>query len=397
MELTREEEEMLKGKYGEASAKALEAIIAVGESVGAPRLIPIKHAHISGVSYGTIGEPGALFLEKLASMGARFRVPATVNPIGYDPEVPDGYGYLRITRDFVEGQSRILKALRKMGAELELTCTPYYVDTFEKYDLRVGDSVAWGESSAVAYANTVLGLKTNREGGPLALLAAIAGRIYLYGLHDDANRMPQVSYDISKFPRVDEAVLGVLAEFLAEVHEDDFPPMIEGVANPPDYYIREFAAAIGAVGSLAMAVIPGVTPLPAKPSTRRKLDVPWDVIRRSLSDKEPTSKPDVIFIGCPHASYAELTIIDRYLRKEADIPILVTLSRSVYQKAKNTGLAASLERKGVKFLRSTCLIVSRSKPLKVATNSMKAYFYLSKKMPEVSLAPLTDLLRMASR
>ncbi|MCE4627735.1 MAG: aconitase X catalytic domain-containing protein [Desulfurococcales archaeon] len=392
VELTREEEEMLYGAHGEAVARAMEVIVRVAESLGAPRLVPIKHAHVSGVSYGTIGEAGAVLLESFASSGARFRVPTSVNPIGYDPEDPDGAGILVVSREFIRGQQRILKALKRMGADLLLTCTPYYTEAFEKYSLSVGDRVAWGESSAVAYANTVLGLKTNREGGPLALMAAITGRTYLYGLQVDENRMPSHAYKIGT--SYDEAVLGVLAEYLAENHESEKPPMIEVPRPPRDYEVREFAAALGAAGSIGMAVIPGVTPLPKPPEPEKFEVVPEGALKRRLAELEPDEGVDLVFVGCPHASLEELALINARLGK-ARIPVLVTLSRDVYARAKSLGLIERLRSKGVLFLRSTCLIVSRAKSMRIATNSYKAYFYLSKRYESVGLAPLSKLLEIA--
>ncbi|MCE4626017.1 MAG: aconitase X catalytic domain-containing protein [Desulfurococcales archaeon] len=395
LQLTKEEEEMLNGKRGEGIARAMEVIVKVAESLDAPRLQPIRHAHVSGVSYGTIGEAGASFLEEIASLGARVSVPASVNPIGYDPESPNGKGILKIDRKFMEGQRRILKALGRMGFTLTLTCTPYYTDFLYSLNLSQGDSVAWGESSAVAYANTVLGLKTNREGGPLALMAAITGRTYYSGLHVDENRIPDTEYVYNE--PVDEAVLGVISEYLAEKHESERPPLVRTRRRPREYEVREFAAALGAAGSIAMAVLPGITPLPRRPSISHRDEIDHAWVKSRLSDLKPTVRPDVIFIGCPHTSYEELAIINKEIQDKVKVPVLITLSRDVYIKAKETGLIESLESKGVTFLRGTCLIISKTRELAVATNSYKAYFYLSKKsnIKEVGLQPLPLLMRMA--
>ncbi|NAZ39364.1 MAG: DUF521 domain-containing protein, partial [Acidilobus sp.] len=169
MYLTREEERVLAGEEGWAKAKALEVVVKVGEALGAERLQPIVHAHASGVSYYNIGEPGRRLLEDLASSGARFSVPTTVNPIGFDLDAPSSLTIAEIDNRLVEGQRAIVRALASMGARLTFTCTPYYIPDVS--GLSRGASVAWGESSAVVYANSVLGLRTNREGGPLALMA----------------------------------------------------------------------------------------------------------------------------------------------------------------------------------------------------------------------------------
>jgi predicted aconitase subunit 1 (EC 4.2.1.3) len=164
--LTFEEERILKGFEGEAKARALEVIVKVGEALGASRLIRIKHAHISGVSYENIGDVGLEFIEGLRGLGARFSVPTSVNPVSYDVEDLSSIPGVTLERSYVEAQEAIARALRDMGADLVFTCTPYYAGIPEVYELKVGDHVAWGESSAVAYANSVLGIRTNREGAP---------------------------------------------------------------------------------------------------------------------------------------------------------------------------------------------------------------------------------------
>jgi predicted aconitase len=179
--------------------------------------------------------------------------------------------------------------------------------------LKAGDSVAWGESSAVAYANTVLGLKTNREGGPLALMAALAGRTYYYGLHIDENRIPEIKYQYDG--EIDEAVMGVLSEIIVELHENDKPPLLSVRRELKDYYVREFAAGLGAAGSIAMAVIPGITPV-KKVSTERTVELKPTEVKSRLEKYAVSDKPDIIFIGCPHASYAELTLLDRLLKEK---------------------------------------------------------------------------------
>jgi len=217
MHLTKEEEAILAGEHGEARRIALEAIVKVGEALGAERLVPIRHAHVSGVSYGTIGEAGLRFLEDLASRGARVTVPTTVNPIGFDLEDPERVARLpgvRLDPEFIRGQQAVLAALRAMGARATLTCTPYYTPDVAGLGLRAGDSVAWGESSAVAYANTVAGLRTNREGGPLALLAAIAGRTYYWGMHVPEERAP-TAWARYEGPGLDDARAGVLGALVA--------------------------------------------------------------------------------------------------------------------------------------------------------------------------------------
>ncbi|MEB3845128.1 MAG: aconitase X catalytic domain-containing protein [Desulfurococcales archaeon] len=397
--LTREEEEILEGKMGEAKARALEAIVKVAESLGAERLIRIEHAHISGVSYGTIGEPGRRFIEDLYLSGARVSVPTTVNPIGFDDADPANTGgILKVDKDFLEGQQAIIRALTGMGANPVLTCTPYKTRSFASLNLKPGSHVAWGESSAVAYANTVLGIWTNREGGPLALLASIAGRTYYYGVHIPENRIPSETYRVEIAP-VDEVDAGVVAEILAETHDNDRPPLVE-MGLPPEPYrdivLREFSAALGAAGNISMAVIPGITPVETRgmrPGPAIEIEARLIISRRK--DLAPGNPVDFIFLGCPHLAADDLKILDHYLNGKARIPIIATLSRDAYERAGDH--IRRLQAKGVRFIRSTCLIVGqlKSRDYSIATNSYKAYFYLRRKVSSVGLLSLPALARLA--
>ncbi|MCG7844749.1 MAG: aconitase X catalytic domain-containing protein, partial [Methanomassiliicoccales archaeon] len=180
MQLTPEEQEMLAGKQGQGKRKAMELLVALGTIYGADRLIPITSAHLSGVSYKTIGEGGIEFLESMAK-DAHVVVPTTLNPMGMDAE---RWREMGVGEHFAERQLHIIELYRRMGVEVNCTCTPYLLSNRPK----VGDHIAWAESSALSFANSVLGARTNREGGPGALAAAIVGRTPNYGLHLDENR-----------------------------------------------------------------------------------------------------------------------------------------------------------------------------------------------------------------
>ncbi len=403
MHLTREEERILNGEEGEAKELALRIIVKVGEALGAERLVDIKHAHVSGVSYGTIGDHGLHFLEELASKGARVAVPASVNPVGFDlddPQLLEHVG-VRLSGEFVSKQVRIVRALKSMGVRATLTCTPYYVDeVFDDVDLKPGDHVAWGESSAILYANTVLGLRTNREGGPLALMAAIAGKTYYWGLHLDENRVPVVGYRVP-LENLDEAKAGVLGELIATRHNESHPPYVAARAMG-ELGIREFLAALGAAGSIAMVVLEGVTPeyKVLGESVEEWRVVSEEEINDRLEELAPTQLPEVVFIGCPHAAAEDLERLAELLSRMKGKPkskIVVTLSRRVFEKT-DKSVISKLREAGVLIVRDTCLIVSpfgRSDKVSVATNSYKAYFYLSKRGLPVGLAPLEELVYLA--
>ncbi|MEB2835700.1 MAG: aconitase X catalytic domain-containing protein [Desulfurococcales archaeon] len=400
MELTREEEEILKGRRGEAAARALEAIVKVGEALGAERLVPIRHAHVSGVSYGNIGEAGARFLEELAEQGARFAVPTTVNPLGYDPWDPGFYG---ATREYVEGQERIIRALTRMGALPSFTCTPYKTSLFEAEAPPPGSHVAWGESSAVVYANSFLGLRTNREGGPLALLAAIAGRTYYYGLHTPEGRIPRVEYRVEAPGPLGDAEAGVLGAIIGEAHEDPEPPALRA-SFEGDLALRELSAALGAAGSVGMVYVHGLTPEPLPRGWRpeERVTIEAGEVRARLEEHAPASpgEVDLYFVGCPHLDYEDLARLASYMRRYGPSrkPFIAATSNEAYIRALGDGTASTLRSLGVRIARGTCLIVSpmNLRGVTVATNSYKALFYLSRRGARVRLAGLEQLARLAA-
>ncbi len=399
--MTREEEKILNGEQGEARAFALRVIVKVGEALGADRLIKIKHAHVSGASYSTVGRAGLEFLEGIAGMGARVAVPTTVNPIGFDGEDVGAIPYTRITRDYYEAQIGILRVLVKMGVEPILTCTPYYTDIAGRYGLSIGDHVSWGESSAVLYANSILGLRTNREGGPLALMSAITGLTYRAGLHTSEGRTPKRMYILTgKDAALNEAEAGVLGELVATLNPDESPPLLQArFSSEPS--LREFMAAVGTAGPLGMVYIPGVTPeKPAIPSSIEKIEVEYGEVKRLLDERAPKGVPDIVYIGCPHAGLEDLIVLLRELRRAPRRPrslVAVSVSREVYRKASADGIIGELLALGVRFVRDTCLIVSpfgsvaRGR-VTVATNSYKAYYYLTRKGVETYLAPINELI-----
>ncbi|HDJ26450.1 MAG TPA: DUF521 domain-containing protein, partial [Candidatus Bathyarchaeota archaeon] len=166
MFLTREEERALDGELGPAVALAMRILVKLGDLYGADRLVPIESAHVSGISYKTGGDAALEFLRELHQMGARVAVPSTTNPCGFDERI---LPLLDLPEEVVGRQRELLDLYGRLGIARTLTCTPYYLRR-----PRPGAHLAWAESSAVVYANSVAGACTNREGAPSALAAAIA-------------------------------------------------------------------------------------------------------------------------------------------------------------------------------------------------------------------------------
>ncbi len=401
MYLDRRAERILNGEEGWAKAKALEVIVKVGEALGARGLIKVKHAHISGVSYSNIGDAGLRLIKSFADSGVKFSVPATVNPIGFDLENPNVFG---VSNEYVKKQKEVLNSLRMMGGDLILSCTPYDLGVVQRYNLNIGDHVAWGESNAVVYANSLLGLKTNREGGPLALMAAISGYTYDYGMHIKEYRIPEIEYIVEE-PKegLNEALAGVLGEVIAGIHSLQTPPLVR-VTFTKKLHLKEFFAALGTAGNIAMTYIPNFTPepLPDNWKPRERVIVDSFILKSRLYSLRPRDPKDIdlIYAGCPHMGIEdllELFILVKSLgkiRKKfiVSIPRILLLDRRIKE------IVDELKKLGIIIVKDTCLVVSPLdiKDLRVLTNSYKAFYYLSRKGAKTYLAPIDELALTAS-
>ncbi|WP_455392573.1 aconitase X, partial [[Eubacterium] cellulosolvens] len=161
MYLTPEEEKILKGEHGPVLERSLRLLARLGDIFGADKMIPVGSVQVAGVSYKSIGDPGLEFLEDYANLGAKVKVLTFLNPAGMDLV---NWSTLGFPKEFAEKQLRIIDAFRSMGIVISATCTPYLAGNLPRFR----EHIAWSESSAVSFANSVIGARTNREGGPSA-------------------------------------------------------------------------------------------------------------------------------------------------------------------------------------------------------------------------------------
>src|SRR5213594_4943720 len=247
MRLTRAQGHLLD-EGTDAQRKAMEILLTVGRLADAPRLIPITSAHVSGVSYKLIGDPGLEFLEDFAR-DARVSVPTTVNPLGTDLAQ---WQELGVPATFAEKQGRIARAYEAMGVRPTYSCTPYLLGVGPAF----GEHIAWAESSAVCFANSVLGARTNREGGPAALAAAIIGATPEYGLHTDEGGQRTVIVKIRTKPRgIDYSLIGLVAG----ERVGDGLPFFRGFRGAEED-LKWMAASLASSGACGMFHLEGVTP-----------------------------------------------------------------------------------------------------------------------------------------
>src|SRR3990170_634437 len=240
MYLTPEEEKLFNGESGPTYRKAIEILTALGDIYDADRLIPIKSAQIAGVSYKTIGDAG---LEWISDLKGKVAVPSILNPAGMDRECWKEMG---ISEDFAEKQERIIQAYEALGVRTECTCTPYNIfDNLAGY----GDHVAWSESSAISYANSVIGARTNREGGPSALSAALVGKTANYGFHLDENRKPDILIKVEA--ELFDSDYGALGYIVGEMVGDRVP-FFRLLSKPTKDELKALGAAMAASGAVAL-------------------------------------------------------------------------------------------------------------------------------------------------
>lgn len=383
MELSKEQEKLLEqGSYGER--KALELLTKVGEVCGASKLIPVTSVHISGASYKTIGYPGLKFLSEMCK-GSKAKVKATVNPIGMDRE---RYSEMRVSNNFAVKQREIIALYEKLGVRNSWTCTPYLIGNRP----RLGEHVAWAESSAVVFANSVLGARTNREGGPSALASSIVGLTPDHGMHRKENRRADILFELDFRPN--EGDFASLGFHVGRICGGKIPYFSRLSASEDD--LKTLSASLASSGSVPMFHIEGLTP-----EWRLGLKEGYERVEVEREDLEEVERawntgetPDLVAVGCPHCSTDELNRIARMLKKGWKGPELwVCTSRAACGQAPDS--VREINRYG-KVLCDTCIIVSSIENFSstVATNSGKASTYLPALCKQkVLFADLENLMR----
>ena len=376
MRLTAEERSWLGGEAGPALQRAMEIVVALGRIYGAERLIPVESVQISGVSYRNLGEAGLRFLRRWVEEGARVRVPTFLNPTAMDLAAWREQGF---DPHFAARQAEIVELFARMGVgagEPMPTCAPYYLAR----PPRAGSHVAWAESSAVSYANSLLGARTNREGGPGAIAAALTGRVAEYGLHLEANRRPTVTVAVQEPPRTvaDFSALGALVG--REIGRG-IPYFVDLQVEEPlrEAKLKALGAAMAATGAVALYHVAGVTPEAAQftpPAARLTVGS----LREGYAMLDEGGDVDLLWVGCPHASPEEIErVAARVAGRRLRRPLWITCSRAVRRVAVEAGWAERIEAAGGRLYADACLAIAPLRDLgirAVGTTSAKGAFYL---------------------
>ncbi len=391
MHLTNEQERMLDGEEGPAAAKLLELLVTLGEVFEAERLVPVESAHISGVSYKNLGEAGLKWLEEQADLGARARIRATLNPAGMDMDL---WREMGVPEEFAKGQRKVIEVFERMGVEPTCTCTPYLIGHVPKF----GSQIAWAESSAVCFSNSVLGARTNRESGPTTLASAVTGLAALYGYRLDENRRPGVVVDVEAELRttMDYSALGyVIGKKLGKT-----VPYFRGLGRPSLESMKALGAACATSGGIALWHGEGVTPeagqMKAFLDGLERLSVGDADLAEEVARLTRPLRDPIIVLGCPHSSLAELADIATLVEgRDMGGKLWVFTSRGVYEEAREAGYIGVIENAGGRVFRDTCMVVAPVKEMgwdEVATNSFKAGHYMASMGLETRIATIRELL-----
>ena len=386
MQLTKEEEKIFEGEMGDAPKLAIRLLYSLGELGEAERLIPIKSAHISGVSYKNVGEGGIEFLKKMMH---KVSVPTSLNPLGFDIE---NGGPVDIDETFHKKQMEIIGMYQKMGVMDSFTCTPYYFYNEPSF----GDHISWAESSAIIYVNSLIGARTNRESGPSALASAIIGKTPDSGLHRDEGRKATVVVNVAE--KLDYTRFAALGLFLGPKLNRNIP-IIKGQKEAKGIELKALSAALSATSSIPMFHVDGITKETSLVSdSPETINVEKSDIDETISKNSAQEEPELIAIGCPHLSSEELDYIARLVKgkKKVGPDLFLFTSREV--KAQSLESVKTIENFGGKVFSDTCMVVS---PLsnnysKTGTNSGKATFYLPLKgygNQKVAFMGILDLLK----
>lgn len=405
MELTQQDREMLDGRHGAAAADALGLVLRFAGAVGANRLIDCDQAHVDGCLYH--GQASLDFVERFVASRGRVRVPTTLNVGSVDLIHPELY-----VGDPALGAAgkRLMEAHVELGCTPSFTCAPYQTLMRPKR----GDQLAWAESNAIVFANSVIGARTNRYGDFIDLACALAGRVPDYGLHRTDNRHAKVRVDIIGLENAsaDEAGgIAVAAGLIVGRECGDAIAAITGLpATTSEDDLKALGAAAASSGSVAMFHAVGLTPeAPDLESATGGIDVP--VIARlgrseiasvlsNLGTVEDGSPLTAVALGTPHFSLTEFERLMPMLDLAPfSVPVYVNTGRHEWERLVADGRAQRLETAGVTVVVDTCTYVTailRDLSGAVMTNSGKWAYYAPGNLGiDVAFGTLADTMQSA--
>jgi predicted aconitase len=361
VELTESDRALLRGERGEAAALAMRIIVEMAGVSGAGRLVDVASAHVDGCLYH--GRAGLDFAERLVTGGARVTVPTTLNVAALDLLHPVRY---RGDPETVANARRQMDAYIAMGCRATWTCAPYQLPERPAF----GQHVAWAESNAIVFCNSVLGARTGRYGDFIDICAAVTGRVPLAGLHLDADRRATLALRLEGIPErllASDALYPVLGSLVGRESGSAVPAIVGLPADTSEDRMKALGAAAASSGSVAMVHVVGVTPeAPTLEAATGGVTVSQVVVTterlRAARDDLGTSADGrlaAVSVGTPHASIAELERLLELLGSERPkVPLYVNVGREQVAEAEDRGLVAALDSRDVRIVSDTCTYIS---------------------------------------
>ncbi|MBP1887600.1 aconitase X [Sinorhizobium mexicanum] len=352
LDLSEADRAMLDGNQGVALQQAMRIICAMAAQQGAEKLVDVVQSHIDGCIYAS---PANLtFAEKMAEMGAQVRVPTTMNAISVDRSNWQAQG---VPAAFGDPAARLADAYVRMGCRPTFTCSPYLLDSAP----RAGESIAWAESNAVIFANSVLGARTAKHPDFLDLCIALTGRAPHSGVYLDEHRKARRVIDVDLPEDVDDAFWPLIG-YLAGRAAPDRIPLLRGLApaRPTRDDLKALCAAFGTTSAAPMLHVEGVTPeadgaaaedAGCATITRADMAAAWSSLNAGPDEVE------LVAIGSPHASLGECRALADALggrKRHPEVVVIVTAAHQVIAEARSEGTLARLETSGVQVLPDLC-------------------------------------------
>ena len=409
VKLSVKDRQKFEGQCGDAAKLAMSILVGMADVYGATEFIDVTQAHIDGCAL--MSDSSLEFAERLAAGGGRVSIPTTTNMIPLDLQ---NWRRLGVPEDFAAKATRLAKAYTDMGCVPTWTCAPYqgYLTP------RFGQQIAWGESNAVVYANSVLGARTNRYGDFMDICAAITGRVPKAGLHLKENRKGQLLLQLVDVPpklQEDESFYVALGHLMGNLVQDRIP-VIEGLPiRATDDQLKALGAAAASSGAVALFHAIGVTPeantldeafqggsaehvIEIQPSG---LKAAWE----DLSTAAEGEKLDVVILGCPHFSFAEFRQLAQAIEdgsghsRYPTCKVLVLTSQTSYGLLQRSDLTDRLTGFGVEIVLDTCMFHSpiiEPETKVIMTNSGKCAYYAPGHLGvQVAFGNLRDCIRSA--
>ncbi|MCB2141277.1 aconitase X catalytic domain-containing protein [bacterium] len=391
MKLSDLEKRMLDGVDGEAKRMAMEILVKLGTIYEADKLVPIQSAHVLAVYPHLEASPA--IMEKFADAGGKFCVPTTVDP-GHNEKNFDKWPEFKEPEELKSKSIRLSKAVESMGCIPNWSCTPYYQGNLP----RKGEFIAWTESSAISFANSVLGARTNRTTMGVDLASAISGYTPHFGLLLDENRVGNVSIKLETPPRTmyDYNLLG----YMIGKKFSDKIPVIDGL--PPTTTcnnLKALGAAAASSGVIPLYHALGLTPeAPTREIAFGGKNPGKKEIDEAKIDISTFEKGDIdaVLIGCPHPTIGELGELTKLVqgrKVKKRIKFCLFASADVVQIAKKMGMVEVFEQSGIDIFEGDCVLFCPARTWgwkNVATNSAK-YANLLPSDPTYFKVLFTDL------